>query len=118
MSLIMTVCDSSHEFTTRQDPNIHVFGPPQVDTHQGNLAPIDVKLSSELLVAADDGLHLLTAPQLIVGAFHFPQAGGERNVGTDHHVHPAERETRQQRRAGLVSGLPGAFISQDVGVNL
>lgn len=76
------------------------FDLPQVNTHQGNLAPIDVKLGSELLVTADDGLHLLTAPQLIVGALHLPQAGGERNVGTDHHVHPVDTQGRDNRGEG------------------
>lgn len=73
--------------------------PMRVNTHQGNLTPIDVELSSELLVAADDGLHLLTAAQLIVGALHLPQAGGEGNVGADHHVHPAERRRRGKNGA-------------------
>lgn len=72
-----------------------------------------MKLSSELLVTGDDGLHLLTAPQLIVWAFHLPQTGGERNIGTDHHVHAAER-----RRTGLVSSLPDAFILKNISINL
>lgn len=44
----------------------------QDNPHQRNLTPINVKLSSELLVTADDRLHLLTAAQLVMWAFHFP----------------------------------------------
>lgn len=60
------------------------------DSDQGDLAPVDVELSSELLVAADGRLHLLAAAQLVVGALHLPQAGREGHIGADHHVDPGE----------------------------
>lgn len=64
--------------------------------HQRNLTPVDVKLSSELLVTADDGLHLLTAAQLVMWAFHLPQARREGNISTDHHI-DARGEKRRRR---------------------
>lgn len=65
--------------------------------HQRNLTPIDVKLSSELLVTADDRIHLLTAAQLVMGAFHFPQARREGNISTNHHVYSRERRGEKRR---------------------
>lgn len=63
----------------------------QDNPHQRNLTPIDVKLSSELLVTADDRLHLLTAAQLVMWAFHLPQARREGNISTNHHIYSRER---------------------------
>lgn len=42
--------------------------------HQRDFAPVDVELSSELLVTADDRLHLLTAAQLVLRTLHLTQA--------------------------------------------
>lgn len=42
--------------------------------HQGDLTPVDVKLSSEFLVTADDRLHLLAAAQLVMWVLHLSQA--------------------------------------------
>lgn len=61
------------------------------NTHQRNLTPVNVKLSSELLVTADDRLHLLTAAQLVMWAFHFPQTWREGNISPNHHVYSGER---------------------------
>lgn len=58
------------------------------ETNQRNLAPVDVKLGSELLVAADGRFHLLAAAQLVVRALHLTQTRGERNVCANHHIHP------------------------------
>lgn len=42
--------------------------------HQRDFAPVDVELGSELLVAANDWLHLLTAAQLVLRTLYFTQA--------------------------------------------
>lgn len=55
--------------------------------HQRDFTPVDKKLRSELLVTADDGLHLLTTAQLVVGALHLTQARREGDVSAHHHVH-------------------------------
>ncbi len=55
--------------------------------HQRDLAPVDVKLSSELLITADDGLHLLTAAQLILWGLHLSKARWELHVCSHHHIH-------------------------------
>lgn len=78
----------------------------QQNSHQGDLAPVDVELSSELLVAADGRLHLLAAAQLVVGALHLPQARREGHVGAHHHIDPAEGE---EEEADSVLVVPGAL---------
>ena len=59
--------------------------------HQVDLAPVNVELGPELLVTADDRLHLLAAAQLVVGVLHLPQAGRELHVCPHHHIHTGER---------------------------
>lgn len=55
--------------------------------HQRDFAPVDVELSSELLVTTDDRLHLLTAAQLVLRTLHLTQAWREWHVCSHHHIH-------------------------------